>query len=200
MEILDMNIIKQPNKENSILLVWAGAIYMLTIVIVIISSWLSKLYLFNLSLTVSLYVGVRQWTSVIYFIGATIIGVLVFSYVLKTKMNTIKSIVYFMIITSIVGCAWFPCNSSRSVLTTTVHNYFSYALIILVTISLVLMTIFARNKKQKVFAICGILYSTFFIVAFAFGFHAFQSTVLVWENIFIFVLLFELYLEKYDLV
>ena len=63
-----MNIMKQPNKENSILLVWSGGIYVLTIAIVIISSWLSKLYLFNLSLTVSLYVGLRQWTSVIYLI------------------------------------------------------------------------------------------------------------------------------------
>ena len=80
-----MNIIKQPNKENSILLVWAGGIYMLTIAIVIISSWLSKLYLFNLSLTVSLYVGLRQWTSVIYFIGASIIGVLFFCMYSKQK-------------------------------------------------------------------------------------------------------------------
>ena len=80
-----MNIIKQPNKENSILLVWSGGIYVLTIAIVIISSWLSKLYLFNLSLTVSLYVGLRQWTSVIYFIGASIIGVLFFCMYSKQK-------------------------------------------------------------------------------------------------------------------
>lgn len=115
---------KVPEKNLGPLLVWVAGIYVFCVAAAVVHSWLSGVHLFDLSLTVSLYVALHQWTAVLYFIGAAVICFLLFLYVRKTEMRATQKLLYYSILLCVFGCARFPCNSSRSALTTDIHNYF----------------------------------------------------------------------------
>lgn len=187
---------RQTNRDAGLLLAWVAGIYVICVAAAVIYSWFSGFHLFDLSLTVSLYVGLYQWSSVLYFIGATMICFLLLLHIRKTEMRGVQKLLYRWILLCVICCAWFPCNSSRSDLVTDIHNYFSYALAVLVALSFVLTAVFAGNKKQRVFAVCSIIYSAFFIAAYVCRFQPFKNTVFIWENVLIVLLFLELILER----
>lgn len=178
------------------LLFWVAVLYLLVVASAVIYSWARNIHLFDLSLTVSLYVALHVWSTVVYFICAAVICALLFWYMVKSGARLVQKIVYGLILLCVFGCAWFPCNSSRSVLSTDIHNLFAYALVILMALSFVLLLVLARNRTQRVFALGSVLYAAVFIGSFVFDFRPFQRTIFLWENVMIALFFFELYLEK----
>ena len=178
------------------LFIWVAALYVALISIAVIYSWALNIHRFDMGLTVSLYVALHYWTAILYFIGAVIICTTLLIYVIRSNAHIVKKITYFAILFCVFTCALFPCNKSRSVLTTNIHDFFAYTLVILMALSFVLFLLFARNKRQKVFATCSLLYAAFFIGAFAFDFDFVHHTIFIWENVIIALFFFELYLES----
>ena len=101
-----------------------------------------------------------------------------------------------MTFTGVLGCAVFPFNRAWSNLSSTIHNYCAYSLMFFMLLSFIVL-IFSGRKVQKIFGLLGVLYAVFFIIAFlVFEWQWFDNTVFIWENLFIYLLLTELWLEK----
>ena len=66
----------------------------------------------------------------------------------------------------------------------------------LMLLSFIVLIVTGR-RAQKIFALLSILYAVLFIFAFfVFEWRWFFDTIFIWENIFIYLLLSELLLEK----
>ena len=162
----------------------------------VLSAWIINLHRFDLSLTISRYVALRPWTAVTYAICITFMVVLIVLHVKKLKILLLRKILYFLIFTGVLGCAVFPFNREWSSLSSTIHNYCARSLIFLMLISFIVLIIKGR-KAQKIFAILSILYAVYFIIAFlVIGWQWFYDTIFIWENLFIYLLLIELWLEE----
>lgn len=174
---------------------WVAGVYLAAVFMAVAYAWASGVHLFDLSLTVSLYVGLFRWTSTLYFFAAAVICVLLGQYVAKIRLRPIQKLLYGAILLCVFGCAWFPCNGSRSELVRDIHDGFSYVLVILVALSFALMALLARNALQRRFALGSLVFSVFFILAFALKLSWFKDTIFIWENGIIVLLFLELLLE-----
>ncbi|MBR4780640.1 MAG: hypothetical protein IK014_04710 [Lachnospiraceae bacterium] len=164
--------------------------------VTVLSAWIINLHRFDLSLTISRYVALRPWTAITYGICIAFLVALIVMYVKKMKILLLRKIIYFLTFTSVLGCAVFPFNSEWSIISSRIHNYCAYSLMFLMVASFVVLLITGR-KGQKFFALFGILYAVFFIIAFlVIGWQWFYDTIFIWENLFIYLLLSELWLEK----
>ncbi len=190
-----MTMEKPAVRRETALLVWVGFIYVITVALSVAYSWVIGVHRFDMGLTVSLYVALHIWTTVFYFVGATAICLLLGRYVVKTPMGSLQRRTYLLVLLCVFGCALFPCNGDRSPLAEEIHNYFSYALVILVAVSFFLMAVFPGNRRKKIYGLGCTAFAVFFIAAFAVGIRAFKDTIFIWENLIIVLLFFELYLE-----
>lgn len=166
--------------------------------ITVLSAWIINLHRFDLSLTISRYVALRPWTAIVYGLCIVFMVTLIFVFLKKTKMLLLRKIIYSLVFICVLGCGIFPFNRTWSNLVSTLHNYSAYALMLLVTISFIVLVITGR-KAQKIFAVLSILYAVYFIISFVvFDWQWFNNTIFIWENLFIYLLLGELWLEKTD--
>jgi len=166
--------------------------------ITVLSAWMINLHRFDLSLTISRYVALRPWTAIVYGLCIVFMVTLIFVFLKKTKMLLLRKIIYSLVFICVLGCGIFPFNRTWSNLVSTLHNYSAYALMLLVTISFIVLVITGR-KAQKIFAVLSILYAVYFIISFVvFDWQWFNNTIFIWENLFIYLLLGELWLEKTD--
>ena len=188
---------KSLNKNHLVLI--TGFLYTITALIVVLSAWIVDLHRYDLRLTISIYVALRPWTAILYLIVALAMEICIFFYIKKTQMPPIRKIIYGIIFLCVLGCAVFPCNGHWSVSAANIHNAFAYGLMLVVTVSFITMLIMSKPKQHKIFSVLGICYATFFIVSYVIvGFHFFIMTLFIWENAFIYLLLIQLYLEKYN--
>jgi len=164
--------------------------------ITVLSAWMINLHRFDLSLTISRYVALRPWTAIVYGLCIVFMVTLIFVFLKKTKMLLLRKIIYSLVFICVLGCGIFPFNRTWSNLVSTLHNYSAYALMLLVTLSFIVLVITGR-KAQKIFAVLSILYAVYFIISFVvFDWQWFNNTIFIWENLFIYLLLGELWLEK----
>lgn len=175
---------------------WVAGVYLAAVFTAVAYAWGTGVHLFDLSLTVSLYVGLFKWTSTLYFFAAAVICVLLGRYVAQTKLRPMQKLLYGAILLCVFGCAWFPCNGDRSELVRDIHDGFSYVLVILVALSFGLMALLARNHVQRRFGLGSLVFSVFFILAFALKLSWFKDTIFIWENGIIALLFLELLLER----
>ena len=170
--------------------------YTLIALVTVLSAWIINLYRFDLSLTISRYVALRPWTAISYGICIAIMVILIVMYVHNLEIPRIRKALYYLVFLCVLGCAVFPFNWEWSGFSATIHNYCAYALMFLMAISFIVLMITGR-KAQKIFALLCMLYAVLFIFAFfVFSWLWFFDTIFIWENIFIYLLLFELWLEK----
>jgi hypothetical protein len=173
-----------------------GFLYTVTALIVVISAWIAGIRRFDLDLTISRYIGTRQWTTVFYLIVATVIATLGIIHLIKSGMGIVKKILNLLAFAFVWGCAVCPFNREWSNFISNLHQYFAYGLMLAVTLSFVWMAIRPANKEQRVFSTVAISYAALFIILFAvvkWGF--FTDTIFLWENTFIYFLLAELIVE-----
>ena len=164
--------------------------------ITVLSAWIINLHRFDLSLTISRYVALRPWTAIVYGLCIVFMVTLLFVFLKKTKMLLLRKIIYSLVFICVLGCGIIPFNRTWSNLVSTLHNYSAYALMLLVTISFIVLVITGR-KAQKIFAVLSILYAVYFIISFVvFDWQWFNNTIFIWENLFIYLLLGELWLEE----
>ena len=170
--------------------------YTLIALITVLSAWMINLHRFDLSITISSYVGLRPWTAITYGICLTLIVALIVMHVKKMKILLLRKILYCLVFACVFGCAVFPFNRQWNSLVATIHNYCAYALMFLMLVSFIVLIVTGR-KAQKIFGILCMLYAVYFILAFlVLDWQWFSDTVFIWENIFIYLLLGELWLEK----
>lgn len=191
-----MNIEKITARIENSLLAGVALLYVFSVSLAVAYSWIIDVHRFDLGLTVSIYVALHVWTAVVYFLAATAICWLLGRYVMKTPMHPVQRVVYLLTLLCVFGCAFFPCNGDRSTLAEDIHNYISYALIILIALSFFLMTVLPGNRHRKWFGLGSTIFAVFFIAAFVMGIQPFKDTIFIWENMIIVLLFFELYLEK----
>ncbi len=185
-------------KDNShkMPVIRALLIYTFTALTVVISSWVSGLRRFDLSLTISKYIALRPWTYAVYAVAAITMVILVVPYVFKLPAATMKKTVYLTVMGCVLGCALFPYNPSWSILTSQIHDFFAYTLFLGVTLSFIITLVQTGDRSRKRFAFMASMYALVFIVLYAFvKLKAFHSTILIWENILIYLLLAEMYGE-----
>ena len=175
----------------------AGAIFLITAIAIVISSWVSGLHIYDLSLSFSRYAGLRQSTAVLYFLSAVIMLVLLTVYIAKTRIPGIKKAIYILIFLSVLGTALFPCNRERSVLSSDIHDIFAMSLMFTTALSFVLTAILSKSKIQRFSGIAFAIYAAGFIAALLRKNRILDQTFFVWEVVFIYLLILELYLEKY---
>lgn len=177
------------------LLTWVAIVYVWSEAVILGYAWLSGDYPWDLSLTVSRYIGLYRWTSLFYLLCAVPICLFLAICIAKTTIGKGRKLLYDLIFLCILGCAIFPCNWDFSRLATEIHDIFSYILALLVTVSFPCMAIFAKNKTQRIYGICGALYAAAFLTAFALDAAILEQGILIWENLLIVLLFFEVYLE-----
>ena len=173
-----------------------GFLYTVTALIVVVSAWVAGIRRFDLDLTISRYVGTRQWTTVFYLIVATVMATLGIIHLIKSGMGIVKKILYLLAFTFVWGCAVCPFNREWSDFISNLHQYFAYGLMLAVTLSFVWMAIRPANKEQRFFSNVAIGYAALFIILFAVvKWRTFTDTIFLWENTFIYFLLAELIVE-----
>lgn len=159
--------------KNKIPLI-AGIIFLLTAVTAVAIAWISDIHRFDLSISFSSYVGLSRLTSIMYFVSAVIMIAMLIYYIVKTKMNLLKRIVYAVVLLCVFGTAFFPFNyysEAPTSVTINLHNDFAIALMLATTVSFVLSVIFAKNKKQRIVNAVSIGYAIVFIVLYLYGLH-----------------------------
>ena len=186
----------RPSRKNCLPVI-AGAIFLITAVSIVVSSWVSGLHIYDLSLSFSRYVGLRQSTAVLYFLSAVIMLVLLTVYIAKTRIPGIKKAIYILIFLSVLGTALFPCNRERSVLSSDIHDIFAMSLMFTTTLSFVLTAALSKSKIQRLSGLAFTIYAAGFIAALFRKNRVMDQTFFIWEVIFIYLVILELYLEKY---
>lgn len=174
----------------------AGIIYIITISVIVLANWINGIHVFDMRLTVSLYIALDVRSSVLYFASAVFMCVFLVLQIRKTDTVTVRKLVYYLIITGVMGCAWFPCASQRSRVCASIHNYFAYGLILTMILSLIFMLVSTHRKRNRIFAVAGLVYAAIFVYCYFFNIDSFKRLLFVWENLFIFLLLAELLLEE----
>ncbi len=177
-----------------------GGLFLLTAVIAVASAWSSGNHLYDLGISFSAYVGLQRWTSVLYFCTAAIMTGLLAYYVAAARMHLLRKLVYAVIFLNITGTAWFPFNTfsdAPTPFTIDLHNAFAIALMLAVTVSFILTAVLAKSAKQRIPALCSLLYAGVFILLYFLGIPALFMTFFIWENLFILLLLIELQTEQY---
>lgn len=173
-----------------------GILYLACVVPAILFSWSRGSHLYDMGLTVSLYVGLHIWTSIVFFLCITAICVLLSLLIWQTPLGWVRRVTYQLCFLCTFGCACFPCNHERSMLSSDIHDLFSYGLVILVALSFLWLTVFARGPVVRGFGVGCLLFAGVFIYAFAVGVRAFKDTILIWENLLIILLFLELFVEN----
>ena len=175
----------------------AGAIYTVMAIVTVASAWIIDLHRFDLWLSISRYVALRPWTAVLYFFCAMTMAVIVIRYLKHTPMPRYRKVIYLLIIICVCGCAIFPCNREWSKTIAGIHNMFAYGLMIVGFLSFLTSLVLESNKKLKRFGMIATAYAAFFILAYAIvRWRAFWRTMLIWENLFIYLFLVELWLDS----
>lgn len=191
-------MIQQTKQSNAKLLAWVCGIYLVPVIVAVLYTWFWERYPFDLSLTVSLYVARYPWTTALFFVHVVAVCILLLLYLKTIKIKRIQRILYHLVLLCILGCAIFPCNRSRSVIATQIHDLLSYALVIITSLTFVGMLVFARQAKQKGFAVGSLIFTIVFIIGFSAKISAVKETVFIWENMILLLFLIELFLEKYN--
>lgn len=177
-----------------------GALYTITALVVVASAWIENIFRYDLRLTISIYVALRPWTAVLYGIAAIIMTAIGIRYINKCVLHKGKRYVYYTVFTCVLGCALCPCNSEWSMIMYFLHNAFAIILMFMVLISFILALIKAKFSLQRIVSVISICYAVFFIVSYlVFRVKFFAMTFFVWENLFIYLLLANLYFEKLNL-
>ncbi|MBO7426902.1 MAG: hypothetical protein J6U23_14625 [Clostridiales bacterium] len=176
------------NRTKKDLLITATAIYIIVSSIAIFSAWIRGLASpFYMGYTVSVYVGLQKWTAAVYFVGIVIDAVILGIILAKTKLNILTKIAYYVTIVFLVGLAWFPVQLGRpESLASRGHNVFSYAFFTGVIVTLGLMLLFSRKTIQRIYAVCGVLFGTYYILGYIFKPAFFTPLVLFWETMLIY--------------
>lgn len=177
-----------------------GALYTITALVVVASAWIENIFRYDLRLTISIYVALRPWTAVLYGIAVIIMTAIGIRYINKCVLHKGKRYVYYTVFTCVLGCALCPCNSEWSMIMYFLHNAFAIILMFMVLISFILALIKAKFSLQRIVSVISICYAVFFIVSYlVFRVKFFAMTFFVWENLFIYLLLANLYFEKLNL-
>ena len=189
------------NKYKNKIPLIMGILFFSVAVTAVAYAWLSGIYLYDLRLSFSSYVGLHHSTSMLYFAFALVMIPTIAFYLTKRELLPAKKAIYAVISVFVLGTALFPCNrysSSPSELTTKIHTFFSMGGILPVTVSFILSAIFPKSKKQRFAAFASLLYAAVFVVLFVTGFPPLFQTFFIWENLFIVLLLLELHTEQYE--
>ena len=182
------------NGRNAVIA--AGIIYTVVAIITVASAWIIDLHRYDLWLSISRYVALRPWTAILYFFCAVMMALLVIGYLRKTYMPRYRKVIYLLIIISVCGCAVFPCNREWSRTIAGIHNMFAYSLMLVGFFSFLTLLFLEKEKKLKRFGMIATAYAAFFIIAYAVvRWRAFWMTMFIWENIFIYLFLVEIWLE-----
>ena len=176
---------------------FAGLIFLATAVTAVAYSWAKGVCRNDLRLSFSEYVGLHYSTSVLYFVSAVMMLLLLTVYIIKLDLPLLKKIVYAVVFICIFGTAFFPCNGRHSIATTILHNYFAIGLMLAVTVSFVLSAVLTKSKVQRMIAVLSLIYAAVFVVFFFMGFKPLFQTFFIWENLFIVLLLLGLHMEQY---
>ena len=176
--------------------IFAGAIYTVAWLVIVLSAWLINLHRYDLGRTISAYIGFRKWTVVFYFICATIIFLLISIYIHNMKANLAKKLVYFVVFICVWGCSIFPSNREWSTTISQIHLFFADGLMFTASFSFVLTMFTAKRKGQRIFSIATFFYALFFIISLlVMKWNWFENTIFLWENLCIYLLIVELLLE-----
>ena len=185
---------KITNGRNAVIA--AGIIYTVIAIVTVASAWIIDLHRFDLWLSISRYVALRPWTAVMYLLGAIMMALLVIRYLRHTYMPRYRKVIYLLIITCVCGCAVFPCNREWSRTVAGIHNMFAYSLMLVGFFSFLTLLFVEKDKRLKRFGLISTAYAAFFILAYVVvRWIAFWRTMFIWENIFIYLFLIEIWLE-----
>ena len=181
----------------------AGALFLLANVIAVLSAWITDTHRYDLGISFSAYVGLSRPSSVVWFVSAVIIIIMLTYYIAKTKIILIKKIFYAVILLCILGTALFPYNffsKTPTAVTISLHNDFAICLMLVTAVSFILSAIFSKSKKQRIVSLMSILYAVAFIVLYFIRFKPLFQTFFIWENVFILLLLLEMQSEQYSAI
>lgn len=179
----------------------AGILFLLANIFAVLSAWMSDNHRYDFGISFSAYVGLSRMTSVVWFVIAVFIIVMLIYYLVKTKMSVIKKIVYSVVLLCIFGTAFFPYNffsEAPTPITINLHNYFAICLMLVTAVSFILTAVSSKSKKQRIISLLSILYAVTFIVLYFMRFKPLFQTFFIWENVFIILLLLEMQSEQYE--
>lgn len=179
----------------------AGALFLLTNCIAVISAWITDNHRYDLGISFSSYVGLNRPISVVWFVSAAVIVAMLAYYIAKTKIMLIKKIVYAAVLLCIFGTAFFPFNfysDAPTDITINLHNYFAICLMLVTTASFILSAVFSKGPKQRMVSLMSVLYAAVFIVLYFTRFKPLFQTFFIWENVFILLLLLVIQAEQYS--
>jgi len=183
----------EEKKTRILIFLTSIAVYILASSVAVLSAWRKGLMpVFEFGYTVSVYVGLQRQTAVFYFICMLIVALLLFILILKTGLRIVQKIAFSVSLLFLIGLSWFPVQfMDPENPATRGHAFFSNAFFISVIVTLILFLVFSKKKSVRIYAIAGVLYGLFFVVAYIFDPSFFRSYILIWETVFIYLYIFE---------
>ena len=126
------------------LLLTAVMIYIAVSSFGIFSAWIRGTFgFFDLSNTVSVYVGLTHLTAAVYFAGITAIAFILHLIIKASELNILRRILYYISFVFLIGLAWFPVQYNRpETLASRGHEFFSNGYFGIVIATLFFMIVF----------------------------------------------------------
>ena len=173
-------------RSNKLLLT-AVIIYVAVSSFGIFSAWFGGQFeFFDLSNTVSIYVGLTHLTAAVYFAGIAAIAFILHLIIQSSELNIIRRILFYISLIFLIGIAWFPVQYNRSeTLASRGHEFFSNGYFAIVIATLFLMIVF-ENARQKIYGIAGVLFGIAYVVCYAMNVVFFRQFILLWETTLIY--------------
>ena len=164
----------------------ALAIFTAEVLAIVGYYWLACGYAGNVSLTISRYVGLNTWSSILFLIGNLAIIALSAIYMVNSGARKFSwrflVSAYMISFLALSICPHIP-NGDQIIY---IHRFFAAAMFIsLCLLSLATIDV-AKNKLARIFCLSYALYGFHFIIAYANHLPYLMNSILIWEAAFVY--------------
>lgn len=149
--------------------------------------WIFGGYFGNSSLTISIFVGLRPWSIVLFCAINIIVACLLVVYI-KTQAkldNRLWRFLMFAFIIAYVGLS-IAAKTPDNTISTDLHHFFSKSLFLIITFSTILTIIIAEDSLTRFLASILSAYGIFFVVSYVLKSEIFMNNILWHESAYIY--------------
>jgi len=175
------------------LILTSFGIYAATIFSFVLCAWIFDQHSLDLTLTVSKYIGLKPWSSIVYVFVAVIFCAIIAIAIMRSDMSKFRKVLYLLMIPGVMGCAIFPCTPAQTLVG--IHRYFSNSLVVVILLSLITTIITTASRRQKIISAVSLVYLAIFMVCYVLNVPFVYQTIFIGENLVFATLFLELIFE-----
>jgi len=178
---------KKPEKHSNKLLWISLALFGLVYLFIIGYQWLFGGHLGDSRLTISAYVGLAPWSSMLFCITNIIIAVLLVSYIYTNSsfQKFLWRVMMMAFVVAFIGLSIAPRTPFASEVVP-IHQFFSHSMFIIISLLALYTMIVSRDMLARTIAALVTTYGIFFIFCYLINAPFFNAGILWFESVFVY--------------